>query len=297
MNPLYGVYAVIVAFLWGANFVAVKVGLTHFPPYFLVALRFAVVVIIMMPFYWRRTIDMKFLFAMSVILGTVHFALLFGAMGYGLDVATSAITVQLGVPFSCVLSAIFFNDRLGAWRSGGLMVSFMGIAMIAGTPHVVEHFVPFLMAMAAAFCWAVANVMMKRKGSVDVLEMLTWMSLLTIPQLMLLSLLVEKDHWQLLLTATPEAVASVLFSAIGSTIVAYGLWYYLLKRAAVSQITPFNLLVPVFGIALGQLLFHETLAARTILGGLITISGVAIIVARRPKLASLGKILTPRQRS
>ena len=35
--------AALVAALWGANFLAIHVGLQHFPPLFLAALRFAVI--------------------------------------------------------------------------------------------------------------------------------------------------------------------------------------------------------------------------------------------------------------
>lgn len=41
MSPRHILFALIVTFCWGANFVAAKKGLDHFPPYFMLALRFA----------------------------------------------------------------------------------------------------------------------------------------------------------------------------------------------------------------------------------------------------------------
>ena len=60
-------------------------------------------------------------------------------------------------------------------------------------------------------------------------------------------------------------------------------------KHTVSQVTPFSLLTPVFGITFGELFFHEALTWQVMLGGAMTIAGVAIIVIRRPKLALIAE--------
>ncbi len=287
MKPIFVFAAIVVTFFWGSNFIAVKEGLAHFPPYFMLALRFAMVAAILLPFYWRRTIPLWFTGLMALVLGTLHFALVFGAMAKGLDIPTTVITVQLGVPFSCLLSTMVFDDRLGAWRTFGMVVAFLGIMLVAGTPSVAANFFPFAMAMVGAFCWAVANIVMKRQGTVNVMEFLAWMSLLAVPQLLLVSWVFEgNNQWELLQTAPLIPWVSVAFSAIGSTIIAYGLWYWLLGHCEVSRITPFNLLVPFIGIGLSQMMYDTALSGQMWLGGLITIAGVGIIIVRRPRLAN-----------
>lgn len=289
MQPIHVLAALVVAFCWAANFIAVKYGLEYFPPFLLVALRFALVAALLLPFYWRRTIPLGFLLKMAFVLGFVHFSLVFGGMAYGLDIPTSVITVQLGVPFSCILSAVWFGDRLGAWRTMGLGIAFTGMMLVAGSPNVVAHTVPFLMVMAGAFGWALSNVFMKKQGDLNILEMLAWMSLLSVPQLLLLSWVVEDISWQHIISAPLLPILSIVFSAVGSTVVAYGLWYWLLKHCDVSRVAPFNLMVPFFGIAMSHTLFHDQLPPQMLAGGLITMVGVAIIVLRRPKLSILGR--------
>ena len=281
--------AITVAFFWAANFVAVKYGLEYFPPFLLVALRFALVAALLLPFYWRTTLPWRFLGAMAFVLGFLHFSLVFGGMAYGIDVPTTVITVQLGVPFSCVLSAIWFGDRLGAWRTLGLVVAFTGMTFVAGSPNVAEHTWPFLMLVAGAFGWALSNVIMKKQGDLNVMELLAWMSLLSVPQLLLLSLAVETWTWQMVADTPLLPALSVAFSAVGSTVIAYGLWYWLIKHCDVSRVAPFNLLVPFIAIALSSWLFDSVLSPQIIAGGLITVAGVAIIVVRRPRLGILGR--------
>lgn len=280
-------YALIVTFCWGANFVAAKKGLEHFSPYFMLAIRFAAVWLVMLPFYWRRTIRFRFILEMSFILGTVHFGLVFGAMAYGIDIPTAVITVQLGVPFSCMLSAMLFKDKLGPWRTFGLVVAFTGMILIAGTPNVVQNFIPFCMVMGGAFFWALSNVMMKKEGRVRVMELVCWQSGVSAVMLFITSLVFETGQIEQISYVPWLVVLAISFSALISTVVAYGLWYHLLTQCDVSRIAPFNLLVPLFGIAVGQVFYPEHLPAQIIIGGLITLVGVAIIVMRRPRLAEV----------
>lgn len=281
----------LVAVLWGGNFVSAKFGVAHFPPLLLTALRFTVVAALLMPFAWHRRARLPAILQLSFVLGVLHFSLLFAGMWKGLDIATTAIAAQLGVPFSCLFGAILWNDRLGRWRTLGMVISFMGIIVVAGTPHVAGHFTGFLLALTGALCWGAANILMKRMGQVEMVPLLGWMALFAVPQLLLLSLLFERDHMALLAAAPASALLSVLYTALFSTIAAYGIWYWLLARLPVTQVVPFNLLSPVFGIAFGQVFFAEELTLRTVAGGVITILGVAIIVLRRPRLAQMGEAI------
>jgi O-acetylserine/cysteine efflux transporter len=63
----------------------------------------------------------------------------------------------------------------------------------------------------------------------------------------------------------------------------YGVWYSLMAKHPVSQVVPYSLLIPVFGLTFTHLAFTEPLTMQFILGGLCTIIGVAIIILRRPE--------------
>jgi O-acetylserine/cysteine efflux transporter len=121
------------------------------------------------------------------------------------------------------------------------------------------------------------------------MELLAYSSVLIVPMVFLLSWFFESSAWPPLADAPWQALAGVGYTAVCSTIVAYGLWYFLLSRYTVSQVTPFSLLTPVFGIAFGQLFFAEALTAQTLIGGALTILGVAVIVLRRPQTLQLGE--------
>ena len=182
---------VAVTVVWGLNFAVIKTGIHLVPPIAFVALRFAAVGLCLIPWLrWpgRRMTD---LIALSVVLGVVHFSLMFTGMK-ALDVATASIAIQLQVPFAAILAAVFFGEKLRWRRITGMAIAFAGVVMIAGEPRLAGNLPSLFMVVGAACTWAAANIQIKRIGDeVDVLALNGWVSLLAAPQLMALSWAVE----------------------------------------------------------------------------------------------------------
>ncbi len=68
-----------------------------------------------------------------------------------------------------------------------------------------------------------------------------------------------------------------------SSIVAYGIWYALLRRYPVNRVVPMTLLVPVLSVGLGALLMDDHLGVHTLTGGGLVVAGVGVILLRFPK--------------
>lgn len=287
--PLLAILAAtLVSFCWGANFSASKMAVLHFSPFLTIILRFVGVCLLLLPFIrrygWPNWRDMALL---SLFYVTLHFAMFFVAMRMGLSVSSTIVASQLGVPFSCLLAAIFFKDYLGPWRSFGLILAFFGVVVVAGAPDVEEHSLAFLVALIGAFGWAAANIHMKRMKETAVVPMLFWPGLIALPQMLTLSLLFEHDQLAQITAAPMQAWVAIAYSIVFSSLIGYGLWTWLLARYEVTQVVPYSLLIPVFGIATSMAMFGESLTLPLLLGAALTVVGVAIITLRRPKLAQL----------
>ena len=289
MSPLHIFFATLVAFLWGLNFVAAKYDVAYYPPFMLTAIRFTAASIILIPLVPRPTWpQLKRIMVISTM-SSLHFSLIFVALYYQLDIASSALIGQLGVPFACLLGVVFLGDKLGIWRISGIVIAFIGTVIVSGTPNIASHLPGFYAALASTMTWGIANVLVKRVSDVGSMSLLAWMGACTVPMLITLSALFEYHDWPNIFTPPLSALLGVSYTVLCSTIIAYGLWYFLLSRYSVSQVAPYSLLTPIFGIAIGQVFFTEELNTQTIIGGLITIIGVAVIVLRRPKTIVLGE--------
>jgi O-acetylserine/cysteine efflux transporter len=78
-----------------------------------------------------------------------------------------------------------------------------------------------------------------------------------------------------------QAVASTAYTAYLSSLVGYGIWNTLLSRHPVAKVTPFAMLVPVFGMAAAAVAFDERPNVLELAGGLVLLAGVAVAVTRR----------------
>lgn len=267
--------ALIVVFLWGFNFVVVKLGVEDIPPLLLTSLRFALAAALLVPFFRPQRAHLPGILALSVTFGTVHFGLLFLGMSL-VDAATAAIFVQLGVPFSTLAAVLLLGERMGAMRWLGLALAFVGVVVVIGEPRATPPLAVALLTLAAVG-WAASNLIVKTLKGCHPLTMTGWLCLFAVPQTLGLSLLLDGAPWPHIRAAGPMGWAAVAYTAIGASIIAHSLWYSLLNRHPVSRVAPFSLLAPVLGILGGLLLLGEPATWEKLIGGAITLGGVAMI--------------------
>jgi len=292
MHPRHILMATLVAALWGGNFVAVKLATVHFSPVFLLALRFSLVALLMLPLAPR--IPRRHLgpvLAVSVALGSCHFGLMFSGL-HRVEASTAAIATQLGVPFSTLLAVLLFREQLGWRRIVGIVVAFCGVMVLAGAPEVAKDWLGLAMVVAAAFAWGVANVLIKRFGPFEPNMLNAWMALFAVPQLLLVSALTEQGQWASVLSAGWADWAALGYTVLGASVIAYSLWYALINSNPVSQVTPFTLLAPVFAVLAACTILDEPLTLPLLLGGALTVAGVALCELRFRRLRA-GRGRTP----
>lgn len=277
--------ALIVVTAWGGNFVAMRFGAQEIPPYFLLGLRLIVASVALAWFAKSPRGMLIPLTTISTTLCVLHFGLgLYGVKF--IEAGTGAIAMQTVVPFAALLAWLLHGETFGWRRTAGLILAFAGIAIIAGIPRVGDRLDMLLVMVVAAFFFAVATIQIKRLGSTDFMSINAWISILAVPQAFLVSLIFEQGQIEALTTAPLGAFVSILYMGLIATIVGQGLWYFLIQRNPTNQVMPFTLLVPVLGVTFGVLLLDEPLSWTLVIGGLITLAGVAIIVLRRPDIVA-----------
>lgn len=269
--------ALCVVTLWGLNFIAVKIAVQTVPPFLLTAIRFALVAMVLAPLFRPQAHQWKGIIAVGAVLGVGHFGLMFFGVA-GMDAASAAIITQLGVPFSALLAWLVFGEPLGMGRAIGLVLSFSGVALLVGEPSL-PSLVPFLVLVAAMIAWALSNVLVKRLGDINPLALNGWMAVFAAPMLLVLSLLSESGQAQIPARMMQDwrPWAGIAFTVIGSSLIAYTLWYGLLARHSLNKVVPITLLGPVVATIGGVLVLGEVLTWQKLVGGSVTILGVAVI--------------------
>ena len=118
--------------------------------------------------------------------------------------------------------------------------------------------------------------MRKLKG-VNTFQIQAWTGLIAIFPYIFLTLIFEKNQWNLLLAAPIEPVLSIVYSVIAASLIGHGLLYFLLSRYQVSIVNPLLLMSPVFASAFGVFFREDSLSILLIVGGSMTLFGVLLI--------------------
>ena len=272
--------AVAVPLLWGYQFVAIKVGVAEFPPLFFLALRFLVIALLLIPLV-KRPARQQFgaIAVISIFLGGLNFGLFYVGLGLGSG-SMSAVAYQLATPFTVLLAWPLLAERPSITTSAGVVLAFVGVVVLAAGPGLSANALPLLLVAGAAFAFAMSNVLTKRYGPFDPLMLMGWSSLFTVPQVLLMSLVLEHGQLASFVTADERGWLALLYTIFIGGIVGFGLWFWLIARCSMSRVVPFGLLLPVFALIASVLFLGDRMTPKLIAGGLITISGVAMTQVR-----------------
>jgi O-acetylserine/cysteine efflux transporter len=288
-SPLHVFFAIFVAFLWGLNFVVAKVALVHFPPFFLLSFRLFAVALVLLPFVKKPHISWRRLWGISLSLGIVHFGFMYLALRIGIDASIGVIVDQIRVPIALILGVVFLKEKVG-WRSiGGMIIAFLGMGTLYVSPNVSGNPIGFMLLIGSTIGWAVYSMQLRKiADKKHVFGFLAWLSLITAPQLGLISFFMEEGQLESVMTASLKEWLAFSYITFVIIIGAHGLWYYLLSHHPVSTVAPYSLLQPCFGVLAAIAFLGETLNMVIFFGLFLTISGVAIIVSKKPKQVEAG---------
>jgi O-acetylserine/cysteine efflux transporter len=271
--------AVVVAAIWGFNFVVIQWGLESFPPILMASLRFAVAALpaLVMP---RPPVPMHRL----VFVGTAWFAAQFGLLYLGMHVGMppglASVLMQAQAFFTILFAALWLGERPSIRQIAGVAVAAAGVVAIGSTVagQGSDMTWPGLaLVMTASACWALGNVMMRGMGRVEFLPMVVWLSAVAPLPLLALSLILEGPSAIAAARWDWSGIASIVFQGAGATIAGYGMWAYLLKLYPASVVAPFSLLVPLFGVASAALVFGEAFGPLRVVGIALILAGLAAV--------------------
>ena len=274
MNLPHTLIAILINILWGSMFIVGTIGLSEFPPIFFTGIRFAVLVILLAGFL---RIPKKLFFPLlriGIVMGVGMYLTLYLSLALAENTGAVAVFSKLEVPLALLLGVALLGERVAGKQIIGIIVAMLGAALVTFDPAAFDD-LPALSWMAICCLFAALGIIeIRRLGKIHPLTLVAWISLISAPVLLATSFLFEKDHLEVLQTATWIGWSSLLYTAFMSSVVATSGLYYLLQRYPVVLVTPFNLLSPIFAVIGGVIFLEDVLTLRLVLGGGLILLGV-----------------------
>ena len=286
MKPRDFLLLVLVCLVWGYSNVLSKIVVGHWavPPLFFAAVRFAVVILATLPWLLPMPRPRWRIALIGVLMGAGNFALLF----VGLQTASpsaAAVVIQIGVPFTTLLSIVVLGERIH-WRRGiGIALTLAGVLLVVWNPGGLALSAGLWFIVGAAATGSLGAVLMKQVDDVAPLRFQAWVGLTSFVPLALASALVEHGQWAAAAAVGWPFAAAVLFAALVVSVIGHTSYYGLIGRYEANMLAPLTLMTPIFTIAFGVMLTGDRLDVRMVAGALLALAGV-LVVARRSRPAS-----------
>ncbi|MFD8498318.1 EamA family transporter [Amycolatopsis sp. NPDC059657] len=272
--------AMLVAFLWGCNFLAIHAMLGQFPPLFAAALRFLVIAIPTIIFVPWPKVKIRHLLGYGLGFGTLQFLFLFVGMDIGMPTGLASLVLQASAPFTVVLGAIFLREKVSRRQWTGISLAVFGMAVIAWQQFEHAALLPVILTLLGALSWAFGNLSTRAAKPSNALHFTLWMSVVPPLPMLALSFSFEDGQWKSLTTlGTSTGVVGLLglaYVVLLGTIAGSGIWSTLMTRNPAGVVAPFSLLVPVVGISMSFVVLHERPAPLEIAAGVVVICGVLL---------------------
>jgi drug/metabolite transporter (DMT)-like permease len=270
----------VLAALWGASFMFIKIGDRELHPITLVAFRMGLGALTLVPIVlirvgFARTLrELHAAAGPLIVTGLLNSAIPIFAITWAETRLGSGLTaiIQASAPlFTALLALRFSHDqRVRGWRLAGLAVGFAGVTLLVGGRPSGQ--IPALAVVFSALCYAGAGLYAGRRlrgvsPLVTALGTLTAATLATLP-IGLFQLPTHVTGW--------KVTASVLTLGIAGTGLAYILYYGLISGAGASRAILITYLVPTFAVVYGAALLGEPVTAAAIGGLALVLAGVGL---------------------
>ncbi len=252
--------------LWSGNWIVARAVRDEIAPGIATAGRLVIVLTILLPFVFQplkaklallSTRDWKILWALGFTGGGLHLALQWLGLHY--TTATSGILYLSTSPiFILLMAAPLAVERIGPRQWAGVAISFAGVATIAtrGEFQLVAFNIGDLMALGSMVMWAGYTVFLRlRRDPLNTPELIVMVCALG------LIFMTPWFAWDMFFAQktnlSSAGAIGVVYSAIGSMLLAYAGWSYVVTRLGAARAGVTMHLMPAMGVVLAAIFLGE----------------------------------------
>lgn len=280
--------AIVTIFIWGTTFVASKLLLQDFTPIEVLFLRFALgyaaLCLASLPGLFsghtspRRTIRQELIFAAAGFMGvTVYFLMENTALTFS-TASNVAILVAVSPLFSAILSFLFLKDeKLNKRFFIGFAVAMAGIILVSLNGKFALRLNPAgdLMAVAAAFAWAVYSILQKRIQTFGYSVIALTRKCFFYGILFMIPFMIGmRFHPSPEALMNPSNLLPLLYLGLGASAVCYATWNFALHILGPVQVSVYIYLVPFVGVVFAAIVLHEKITAGAVAGVALILLGL-----------------------
>lgn len=273
--------------IWSSTWLAIRAGVQYLPPFAFAAMRFLIAsgIMALLLVALPRTRGTRPIPWLSIaVTGVLQFGVSYGLVFWAeLEVSAGFASISFAsIPLIvAVLARFMLHEPLGGGKLIGVLLGLAGIALLfldrfGGSGASIAAKVGMIV---AAFASALANLLVQRDQR-DVSKRIAITGQMIVGTVFLagFTFVLERDSR---LVWNTVSVFSLLYLAILGSVVAFILYYWLLHRTSATKSTTIAFVAPVLTVVLDHFLMGETLGWNHLVGGVLIVTGSALVVLSR----------------
>ena len=273
-------------FLWASGFVAAKFGLPYAEPFTLMASRFVVGSIILVPacFLLRAEWPKNWTLVLHILVAgfgiqTLYLIGVYYGIWLGISTGLAALVVGLQPLLTGVLAGVVLGENVTRKNWIGLLLGFFGLVLVVWDriTSPVDTLWGLGILLFGLLGITAGTLYQKRYcGQFDVRTGVALQNVMSCIVMLMLAYTFET----MTIIWTNEFIFAVLWSAIGLSVFGICFYYWLVQRGAAARVTSLIYLSPPTTAIMGWAMFGEILSWLAISGLMISMAGVALAVRK-----------------
>ena len=280
--------AVLVAALWGFNFVVIDWGMGTVPPLLFAAIRFSVVSLACF-FVKRPPVPFRTVAAVGAFMSLGQFGFLYLALHLGMGPGLAALVLNSQAVFTIVIASLALRERPSRAQVTGIGLGVIGLFVVAFGMGGHAPLAALGLCLLAGLSWGAGNVVSRASHAPGGLALTVWSATVAPVPLLGLSLLIDGPAavGRGLTQLGWNGVLSTVYTAGLCSLVGYAVFNRLLSRYPSGTVVPWVLLAPVVALASSWALLGQAPGPAELAGAAVLVVGVLATqgIIRRPSAA------------
>jgi drug/metabolite transporter (DMT)-like permease len=287
----------VLAALWGASYMFIKVALDDVSPFVVVWVRLVLAALVLLPIAHRRGAlrELRPHAATIVLLSIVQVAAPFLLITFGekhIASALAGILVASAPIFTALLAFRIDREELATgWALVGILIGIVGVVLLFGVDLTGDSaaLIGGLMVLLASLGYAIGPFVMKRRLQ-GVQPVGIAAATMTVAALLLTPVI--PFVWP---AQTPgiDTIASLLVLGAGGTGIAFLIFYTLIAEVGPGRATVVAYIAPAFSVVYGVVLLDESFTAGTAAGLALILAGSWLAAGGRLNRSGLSRSSVP----
>jgi len=284
--------------VWGSTYLGIAIAVDTIPPFVMAAVRFFTAGLVLLT--WSIAREGRTFVAPtrrewrdSAIVGALLLGGGMGMVAFGEQTVPSGITallVAMMPVWVAILGRIFLGERLPRLAIGGIVVGFVGVAILIGPSALggVGALDPIGLGaiLLSPLAWATGSLFASHRASLPARPLVATGVQMVLGGLVLGLMAVlsgEAGHFDVTAVSGDSFLGLLYLTVIGS-ILAFTVFGWMLRVAPLPFVATYAYVNPVIAVILGALVLDETIEPRTLVAGSVIVFAVALIVTARGRM-------------